>query len=461
MLEGLPPPPSDRSQELALVGACILGGRVTCTEVRNRVRPEMLWYAPARLAYDAAQRLAADGTEPDLVQVCSALSRAGLLEGIGGPQALRDAILEAVTSENASHYAEAVRSTWARREVILRCCDLVRRAYETDATGADFAASAATEIGRIAEDATPAQGGSWESILQDALDPRTAPEAVTLRTLPRTVEEIGCLWKGSLAIVCGRPGHGKSMLLRTAARSLAQEGRVVYAAIEEGADGTACSLLAGETGIAKGRVRSRQLSRDEMRQCLDAASVLQDLQLDIDSHAGPTVDHIAAIAHRAARRGPLAAVVVDYLGLIDHQQRRGDSLAVAIGRTTRRLKVLARELRTLVMVGAQLNREGQRGGWQASRPRLHELRDSGSIEQDADSVWSVWSRAKAQGADTPQPCYGMVEIDVLKDRWSDPPRQPAVVVADGATLRDGASGPQYYQRIAAYRAIPGGKGGNA
>jgi replicative DNA helicase len=445
-------PPHSVDIERALAGSAILGGIPVCREVRAIAPPEALWHTPSRLIYTAALRLAQRDVTPDIVTVRDELTRGHKLAEAGGLDEIRAVIESCPTTSTARHHAERVREHWATRQIMFACSEIAAKGYDLNGTsGMVFAAEAARRIGDIATNAPMSRVVEWVDHLHAAFDPKRKPEACEFRLIREVHDTLGNIWAGSLVVVCGRPGHGKSTLMRTLARDLAERGRVLYHPIEEGADGATCSMLAHASRMPKKAVRLGARNDHDARRLHDAASSIMDLHLDIDDHPEPDVDHIHAAALAAHRRSPLAAVVIDYLSIMKHRRVKGDTLAQAIGDTTRRLKVLARELRVPVIVGAQINRESEKGGWKASKPKAHQLKDSGSIEQDADQVWGVWSREKAQQDDVPLWARHIVEVSVLKDRWSDSAGAVAVALTDGACLRDGSGGDADRAAIEAYR----------
>jgi len=453
-------PPHDREAEASLVGAIMLDARFALAECADIAQPSMIYDGRLRAIFNASLRLNARGAPVDLVTVKSELDRAGRLAEAGGVDHLRSAIQTVPTAANARRYAELVRDAWIRRESRLALARLLREASEShlDESGASFAARAAGVLARIADGAQVDRDVSFHDALVDVMTPRAQPERIVIPALNATHERLGPLWRGSLLLVSGRPGHGKSQLLRALTLHLAEIGQVLFCAVEEKRRATACSLLAHRAGVPKAALRALELTREQERRCNEAGSAIGDLPIVIDEHGNPSLDYVTAKARRMHHRAPVAAVVVDYMGIMNHCRERGERDDQAIGRTSRGLKRLAKELDCVVIAGTQVTRESQRGGWRGSRPKLHELKDSGSLEADADAVWSVWARAEADPHAYPTWAEGVLELSRLKGRWEPRTRasmraqQSPLVLCDGAGVWDDTNGDaETMRRLSAYR----------
>lgn len=195
------------------------------------------------------------------------------------------------------------------------------------------------------------------------------------------------LGRDRLIVVAGRPGTGKTALsLRTARKVAAQGfGPVPFFSMEMGIKELRSRILADLSGVEFGNINHNNLMLGEPAKLTKAKEHLLGLPLIIDDTPRMAMPYITAQCRRLKREhGELGMIAIDYLGLIDRNQRKGENTTDAIGRVTRECKSLARELGCSVMLMVQMNREIDKRS--TKRPLLSDLRDSGNIEQDADMV---------------------------------------------------------------------------
>ncbi len=187
----------------------------------------------------------------------------------------------------------------------------------------------------------------------------------------------GGLRPGELHIVAGRPGTGKSALaVQVAAHAAAEHGAALVFGLEMSDVETAQRVI---------RNRAR---RQDMTGWTQAAAEIRDLPIWYHDEAGVTLETVSRVSRETARKGHLAAIVVDYLQIMD---ATGDNRATALGQISGGLKRLARDLEVPIIGAAQVNRQSEaHGRSMPGRPKLSDLRESGAIEQDADAVWLLW-----------------------------------------------------------------------
>jgi len=209
------------------------------------------------------------------------------------------------------------------------------------------------------------------------------------------------LHKGDLTIIAARPGHGKSSLVMNIAAHVARKGveGVGVFSLEMPKEQIAMRLACAERGIDTGDVRRNVLKGEQWAELQQAALDIAQMPLWIDDTAGLSLMELRSRARKlqrdlaAERMGVpcrhLGLVCVDYLQLMRGMRERGDSREQEIGTITRGLKQLAKDLQVPVIALSQLNRDTEKHG-KDHRPKLSSLRESGNIEQDADSVWFIF-----------------------------------------------------------------------
>jgi len=227
----------------------------------------------------------------------------------------------------------------------------------------------------------------------------------------RDVDELlSGLQSGNLIMLAARPGVGKSSLATNVARNVSVESRVPVAmfSLEMSRWEIGMRLLCAEAGVAWDRIRGRRVGADDWSRIVQAAEVLHDAPLSIVDSGNVTIVDIRAKARRlSARKQGLGLIIVDYLQLMSHH-RRVDNRQQEIAEISRSLKLLAKELAIPVLAVSQLNRDPERR--QDKRPQLSDLRESGSLEQDADVVMFI------HRDDSSPASKGLAELIVAKHR---------------------------------------------
>jgi len=190
-----------------------------------------------------------------------------------------------------------------------------------------------------------------------------------------------------LIVVAGRPGTGKTALALQSAYHASTQGfgAVPYFSMEMDEDELIDRLAANISGMKFTRIRNEELTDDEFGKLNRAKKFITNSNMFFNTKPGVSFEYVAAHCRSLKRKhGSLGAVVIDYLGLMDFQERRGESMSIAIGRVTKALKNLSKELDCSIILLAQMNREIEKRS--EKRPVMSDLRDSGSIEQDADMI---------------------------------------------------------------------------
>lgn len=219
---------------------------------------------------------------------------------------------------------------------------------------------------------------------------------------------IGGLRPGTVTVVGARPAQGKTVIAGQIAVALAKHGPVAFSSLEMSEDELVARFISERIHIAVGAVKDGKMTDADWRRFAERRRNVDDLQIAIDDRAGVTAADIRQFARSVGRHGPLAGVVVDYLQLITGMNQRAER-RVQIDEASRQLKVLAKDLRVPVIVLSQLNRESEKRA--DTRPKLSELKESGSIEQDADVVILLHREKTLAGH--------KITLDVAKNRHGE------------------------------------------
>lgn len=380
--------PYNIDAERAVLGSVLLN-RDVMVKLAGLVAPDDFHYEKHAQIYAAMLECYGRRVPPDFRTVSDRLRQAGQLEAIGGAGYLADLTDDAPHSYHAEHYAAEVARCAALRRVIDAGGRIAAMGYaESDAAEANAKAQAllTAAIGRERRATMATIGEVLDGIYTD-LDATTLPAISTgLHDYDRATG--GGLWPGELVVPAGRPGHGKSSLVGTIAANVARGGgRVLFFGLEMQRKEVARRLLSAESGIDSLKIRQRNLSDDERRRLNETMPSMSEWPLHLDDARQPMSEIRTKTLRVIAEHGPVALVVVDYIQLIPVRESRGSNRAQAIGEITRALKALAMESHCTVLAPSQLNREIEhRGKGETPIPTLSDLRESGDIEQDADSV---------------------------------------------------------------------------
>lgn len=382
--------------ERQLLGGMLRNGR-GAVEVVGDVREEDFRSDPHRRVFRAVASLAERGEPVELVSVAQELARLGHMADLGGTPGEAFDFLAALhedepTGHNLPYYARLVRG----QAILRRLADAGRQVV-----------TVAEEPGKPAEDALDEAerlvfsiGEERLALVEDERHVREVVGEVYDRLDERTRNGAGCsgvpsglasldeitagLQASELTILAARPSKGKTTLAMSIACSAALRGTpVLVVSLEQPRAELVERLLCSMSGVNGQAVRQGELTAEEQRRYAAAGDRLQEAPLVISDLPSQRVARIAARARRRAAQGQLGLVIIDYLQLIEPENRR-DPRHEQVAQISRRLKILSRELRVPVLVLAQLNRESEHRT--DRRPRLADLRESGSIEADADVV---------------------------------------------------------------------------
>jgi replicative DNA helicase len=412
-------PPHNLEAEESLLGAMMLSREAITAAVEAHIETGD-FYKPAHgVVFEAALSLHARGEPIDPVTVAEELRRSGHLEALGGSPALLRIQAATPASANSAHYAQIVSELAMLRRLIGTAGDIQEMAFTSDDDvdeTLDRAESLIFEVAerRAADTLKQLHPALEQTMLQlEHLYDRDT-SIVGVPTGYHDLDELLLgLQPSTLTIVAARPGQGKTSFALGAALHCALDARkpVLFFSMEMGHLELTKRLLAAEAQIDARKLSTGRLSEHEWPKLNQAVGRLAEAPFFIDDNPHCTVMEMRAKARRTkARYGDLGLIVVDYLQLMA-TPRRAESRQVEVSELSRGLKILARELDAPVMTLSQLNRQLEYR--QDKRPMLADLRESGSIEQDADVVIFIY-RDEYYNPESEQ--RGMAEIIVAKHR---------------------------------------------
>ncbi len=398
--------PHNVEAEKALLGAIFANNRAYET-VSEYLRPEHFALVAHGRIFEAAGRLIERGQMADSTTLHNFFENDGALSDIGGPAYLDEVTAFAVSVINAGEYGRLVYDLFLKRELINLGEDVVNRAY-----GGEIDENASVQIETAEQHLYDlATAGEYEGGFKPFKD--TIIQAIELAEAAHKREGklagvtsgfrdldqlLGGLHPSDLLILAGRPAMGKTALATNIAYNAAythkqtngEEGAVVgFFSLEMSSEQLAARILSEQSNISSNRMRKGELTDDEFSRLVMASQTLHQIPVFIDDTPALTVSALRTRARRLKRQHNLGLIVVDYLQLISGSAgSRNDGRVQEVSEITRGLKTLAKELNLPVLALSQLSRQVENR--EDKRPQLADLRESGSIEQDADVVMFIY-----------------------------------------------------------------------
>jgi replicative DNA helicase len=412
-------PPQDMAAEQSVLGGMLLS-KDAIADVLERLRPSDFYRPAHQNVYDAILDLYGRGEPADAVTVAAELDRRGLLRRIGGAPYLHTLISTVPTAANAGYYAGIVAEKALLRRLVEAGTRVVQYGY-AGAEGADVAEvvdRAQAEMYEVTERRMSEDFVPLEDLLQPTMDEidAIASNGGLARGVPTGFTELdeltNGLHPGQMIIVAARPGVGKSTLGLDFMRSCSIKHRFasVIFSLEMSKSEIVMRLLSAEAKIKLGDMRSGRMSDDDWTRLARRMSEISEAPLYIDDSPNLTMMEIRAKARRLKQKSDLRLVVVDYLQLMS-SGKKVESRQLEVSEFSRQLKLLAKELEVPVIAISQLNRGPEQRT--DKRPMLSDLRESGSLEQDADMV-ILLNRPDAFERDDPR--GGEADLIVAKHR---------------------------------------------
>jgi replicative DNA helicase len=409
-------PPQNIEAEQTVLGS-ILIDRDAIVRVAGFLKPEDFYREAHRTVYQAALDLFERREPTDFVLLCDELERRGRLELVGGPAYLTSLINMVPTAVNVEYYGHIVERCAILRRLITAGAQIAGVAYDYQ-HDAEVAVDKAEQIlfaltqRRRTQDFV-AISNVLESYF-DQIDYIHQHKGQTFG-VPSGFKDLddltGGLQRSDLLILAARPGMGKTSLALNMATHAALSGRtpVGVFSLEMSRDQLVQRLICSEAGIDSYRLRTGYIEEGEWGKIAQAIGELSEAPIYIDDTPGISVMELRTKARRLQAEHDVGFIIVDYLQLM--QGRFTDNRVQEVSEISRSLKALARELNVPVMALSQLNRSvEQRPG---NRPQLSDLRESGSIEQDADIVMFIY---REEVYDRESPRKGLADLIIAKHR---------------------------------------------
>ncbi len=416
-------PPHAIEAEMSLLGSILIDPQVL-GDVIFIVRHGDDFYKPANGAlFDAMVELYDKNSSLDIVQLNQRLIDRNVLNAVGGLEYLVQLASAVPSAANARHYARLVREKAMVRKLIGAAGDILYDAYHSAEQAQDILDQAEQRIFHIAQQSEHTQVETLHELIRETMERIEAnlgQELTGIASGFRELDEMTTgLQKGELLILAARPSMGKTALALNMAENMAMRGTAVGVfSLEMGKQQLVQRLLCARSGIDSQRLRRNMLREPEFRALMTACDELQSAPMFIDDTPGLSLLQLRAKARRMAAKHKVQAIVIDYLQLMS-SGARVESRQVEVSEISRGVKAMARELNVPVICLSQLNRAAE--SREGHRPRMSDLRESGSIEQDADVIMML-HREEYYHKDDPDwvsnnpESLGVAELIIAKQR---------------------------------------------
>jgi len=386
-------PPQNIDAEVSLLGSVLIEDEVI-TSIADKIFPGDFYDKRHGTIYAAMVKLYEKHQPVDLLTLSNALKDNDELEDVGGSSYLTELTNAVPTAAHAEHYADIVAEKAMRRKLIKASEDIVNLSFGDGASSVqEILEQAEKRLFAVSQQTTKQDLVSIEQILADGFDRldelhKNKGRLRGVRTGWKDLDNMTAgLQRSDLIILAARPAMGKTTLVGNLIQNVAthENQAVLFFSLEMSKDQLVDRMLASESGVDAWNIRTGNLTDDDFEKLGAAMGSLSEAPIYIDDTPGITVLEMRTKARREAQKHPLGLIVIDYLQLMSGSRGGGDFNRVQeVSEISRGLKLIARELNVPVIALSQLSRSVESRSPQI--PQLADLRESGSIEQDADIV---------------------------------------------------------------------------
>ena len=386
-------PPHSVEAEQGVLGSMLISPRETIAECVEKINEEYFYVPAHRTIYDVLVDLWNTRQGIDLITFTQVLRDRNLLDSVGGAAFVTNLFTFVPTAANVQYYLEIVRDKYILRQIISAATESVRRAYEEQEEVDSLLDEVEQKIFDVGEDRFKGQMLSMKDHAMQAIETieRLYERKGSITGISTGFVEFDRMTSGlhpsEMVVIAARPSMGKTALAMNIAEYVAINEKLAVGvfSLEMSSQQLVQRLLCSRARVNLQRVRDGFLGERDFPSLTAAASKLAEAKMFIDDSASLSILELRAKARRLKAQHDVSLIIVDYLQLLRSTTRRAqDNRQLEISEISAGLKALAKDLKIPVIVVAQLNRQPeQRTG---GKPRLSDLRESGSIEQDADLV---------------------------------------------------------------------------
>ena len=383
-------PPQDLAAEQSVLGAMLMSKDAIANVVE--VLKGRDFYRPAHeLIYDATLDLYGRGEPADPITVADELSKRGEIARVGGHVYLADLLSSISIAANASYYAQIVHDKAVLRRLVEASIKVAQLGYQGQGEVADIVDAAQQAVYEVADGKSGEDYRPLSELIEPTIDEMEAIEGRkgVMAGVPTGFSELDSLTNGlhsgQMIIIAARPAVGKSTLALDFARAAAIKHKLasVFFSLEMSRSEIVMRLLSAEAQVALKSIRGGHMNDEDWRRVVNKTPTISESPLFIDDSPNLTMMEIRAKARRLKQRHDLKLVIIDYMQLMS-SGKKVESRQLEVSEFSRQIKLLAKELELPVIALSQLNRGPEQRA--DKKPMLSDLRESGSLEQDADMV---------------------------------------------------------------------------
>lgn len=391
-------PPQNLDAEMSLLGAVLIDEEVLA-DATEYVSERDFYDKRHASIFGAMVRLFERHKPVDLLTVTDELKKKDELNDVGGTAYLTELTNYVPTAAHAATYAEMVSQKAVRRRLIKASGDISELGYDEEFNVQELLEKAEAELFAVSDQSLKQDLVSMETILTESFDRleelhRNKGQLRGVKTGYRDLDNMTAgLQRSDLIILAARPAMGKTTLVTNLAYNVATLNKqsVLFFSLEMSKEQLVDRMLADASGVDSWNIRTGNLSDEDFSKLSEAMGEMAEAPIFIDDTPGLSVLEMRTKARRAAHDAPLGLVIVDYLQLMQGSGRSDGNRVQEVSEISRGLKLLARELNVPVIALSQLSRSVENRSPQV--PQLADLRESGSIEQDADIVMFIYREA--------------------------------------------------------------------
>ena len=384
-------PPQDIQAEKSLLGAIMISDAIL-PEILTIIRPRDFYEERHAIIFEAMSDLYDQHKPVDLLTLTAELKRKKKLKNIGGATYLAELSNTVPAAARAKAYAEIIEKASIRRRLIQAGTEIAEKAYSEDADVGNLVGAAERDLFNVSDKIVKSDYVAMDTLLADAFDRieelRNNKGALRgLKTGFRDLDKMTAgFHKGDLIIIGARPAMGKTTFAQNLAYNIATINNrgVLFFSMEMANNEIIDRMISDVSGVDNWKIRTGNINSEEHQRLMDALGEMDNVPIFIDDTSSMTIVELRNKARRAMHDHDIGIVIVDYLQLITGDDRYKGNRVQEVTEISRGLKILARELGIPVVALSQLSRTVT--GRDNPRPLLSDLRDSGSIEQDADLV---------------------------------------------------------------------------
>ncbi len=388
-------PPQNLDAEMSLLGAVLIDDEVIA-DTSEFVSAKDFYDKRHAIIFGGMMRLYERHKPIDLLTLTDELKKKDELETVGGSAYLTELTNYVPTAANATSYAEIVEAKAIRRRLIKAGTEIGEMGFDEESSTQDLLGQAEAELFSVSDQSLKQDLVSIESILTESFDRieelhRNKGQLRGIRTGYRDLDNMTAgLQRSDLIILAARPAMGKTTLVTNLAYNVATIAKqpVLFFSLEMSKEQLIDRMLADASGVDSWNIRTGNLSDDDFSKISEAMGEMAEAPIFIDDTPGLSVLEMRTKARRAAHDQPLGLIVVDYLQLLQANGNHNGNRVQEVSEISRGLKLIARELNVPLIALSQLSRTVEQRT--PPIPQLSDLRESGSIEQDADIVSFIY-----------------------------------------------------------------------